>query len=146
MTEGVAVDLPTMERCCQNCACYMEVKNPANQLQSQGFCRRDPPGAERVRVQVPRLNSDGKTPAIDRQGRPVMETREQMAYVYRLSARNFTCFDGWRPLGTEPGDKWQSRFVLEKAEPAVRALSPELAEALEALLVGPTLTPPAPNE
>jgi hypothetical protein len=141
MTDGVAVDIPTTERRCENCACYMEVKNPANQLQSQGFCRRDPAGAQTVRVQVPRMGKDG-TPALDRQGRVVLESREQMAYVFRLSARNLTCFDGWRPIGTAPGDRWEARFALQQLQRA-GMIPEELVSAFAAFRIGPPLTPPA---
>jgi len=142
---GVTVNIPKTERCCLNCACYMEVQNPINKLAHQGFCRRDPPNAQTVRVERPRVLPDGK-PAMDKQGRPIMERGEQLAYVHRLTARELTCYDGWRPLGTRPGDRWEQRALLEKLLPALREVIPEeLADALEELKAGPLL-PEAAND
>jgi hypothetical protein len=124
MSGGVTVEVPKMARRCENCACYMEVKNPANPMEHQGFCRRDPATATPVRVNHPRLKPDG-TPVLDRQDRPIMEQRQDMAYIFRATARELTCFDGWRPLGTEPGDEW----LLNKLRRA-----------------DPPLTPPAAND
>jgi hypothetical protein len=120
---GVSVDIPLEARRCENCACYFEVRNPLNPLQCQGFCRREPPQSQQVRVDVPMMNGKGE-PMIDAKGKPRMEQKIQLAFVHELTARQMTCFDGWRPLGTQPGDDWRRDADLVRTALALTVIPP----------------------
>ncbi len=88
-------------RTCSACACYFESINPEDPKQFQGFCRRLPADMTKVRGQVPRLDGQGK--AVLRDGVPVMNSAEIIGFLYKPTQRDGTCFDGWRPKGTLPG-------------------------------------------
>jgi hypothetical protein len=96
----------TPARTCENCACSHLETNQLVPTEKQLFCRRDPAQAQRVRIEVPRKTRDGQP--VMRDGKPVMENGEGMAFLYRPVFGNLTCFDGWRPIGTLPGDKFQN--------------------------------------
>jgi len=117
MTEaGVSVMLPTTARNCSNCACYFTVPNPQNPLQSQGFCRREPASTAEVAVDVPMLDAKGQVMMQkDKTGTqiPRMERRKQLAYMFDLTNATSVCFDGWRPLGTQPGDDWRAHWFAQ---------------------------------
>jgi hypothetical protein len=91
------------ERCCANCACYWIQENANNPMEKQGFCRLEPPTATQVRVERPRMKNGEAV--LDRNNRPIMEPHTAWAYLYKPAMGNLVCFDGWRPLGTEPGEK-----------------------------------------
>lgn len=152
---GISVDVPLETRHCENCACYFEVRNPANPLQSQGFCRREPPQAKEVRVALPMMNGKGE-PMMGRDGKPRMEERIQLAFVHELTARQMTCFDGWRPLGTVPGADWRQEWLGVKVEKFLAARfkvggnyeldTQELLTYLREWRAGPPIVPPAAND
>jgi hypothetical protein len=156
---GVTVDMPIEARRCENCACYFEVRNPVNPLQSQGFCRREPPGAQQVRVTVPRLNGKGE-PLFMRDGKtPQVEEKVQTAFVHELTARQMCCFDGWRPIGTPPGVDWRhdwlasllerqlERIVLKQEIEGDKATTESLfLDGVREYRAGPPSGPPAAND
>lgn len=143
---GISVDVPLETRHCENCACYFEVRNPANPLQSQGFCRREPPQAKEVRVALPMMNGKGE-PMMGRDGKPRMEERIQLAFVHELTARQMTCFDGWRPLGTAPGADWRQLWLADCLEHTAAGLdSAEAQKIIRRFLAGPPTVPPAAND
>lgn len=94
-------------RTCAACACYFESVNPADATQFQGFCRRLPADMTKVRGQIPRL--DAQQRPVIRDGQPVMNSAEIIGFLFKPTQREGTCFDGWRPKGTLPGQ----RRVLE---------------------------------
>lgn len=139
---ALSVSLPATKRNCGNCACFFKVAHPQNPLVTQGFCRRDPPVAQQVRVEVPRLK-DGKTQA-GKDGKPIMEFKQQLAYVFAMTAPEMVCFDGWRPEWTRPGDDWGQQWGVRAAFKALDAHfgsttwdAGELLEALKVWAAGP---------
>lgn len=154
---GLRVQLPLTARRCGNCACYFEVSHPQNPLLKQGFCRLEPPSTAQVRVEVPMLDANGHPMMTkDKQGKPVprMEGRTQLAYTHDPTQPESVCFDGWRPLGTQPGDDWGQHELAQVAEQALIAIGdtmgPDMLELLQAALSrfrrGPNLTPAAAND
>lgn len=93
------------ERTCANCACFHHVPNPVSPSQNQGMCRLNPPQHKRVRVEVPRMRLGQSVMGKD--GKPVMEIGEADALFYAPMTAEMVCFDGWRPIGTEPGERWE---------------------------------------
>lgn len=96
------------ERNCANCACHHVQENKINKLETQSFCRRDTPTAAQMRGERPRVR-DGK-PDIDKHGRPIMENVMEVIYLYKPTMPDLTCFDGWRPIGTLPGERASTEF------------------------------------
>lgn len=91
-------------RTCINCACHSIQHDMTNPLLSQMFCRRDPPIAQQMRLERPRMR-DGKV-VMGRDGKTaIMEQVQEIVYMYRPTKHSLTCFDGWRALGTEPGQR-----------------------------------------
>lgn len=132
---------PLKGRECSNCACYFESSNPQDPGQYQGFCRRWPAEFSQTRGQVPRLDPVTKQPVM-RNGVPVMNNELITGYLYKPTRRLGTCFDGYRPLGTLPGDSAQQNIVrqalalLVEKEGGALPLAPEAREQLLALLNG----------
>ena len=100
MTEETKVDEP---RTCLNCACRFQAPSIETTTGLQSFCRRNTPGSQMVSVEVPRL--DRHKQPVFRDGKPVMEVGKARAYGYPPTEDSMVCFDGWRPVGTLPGDK-----------------------------------------
>jgi hypothetical protein len=153
---GISVLQPATARCCANCACYFVVPNPQNPMQSQGFCRREPANTAQVAVEVPMVNGKGEVMMQkDKTGRevPRMERRQQMAYVFDLTNASSVCFDGWRPLGTQPGDDWRAHWFAKMVSGALEEhgedanLEPgELLELVKSWAKGPALPSDAAND
>jgi len=102
-------------RVCGNCACFarmlpdgtvVETTEPGQDHAT--VCRRDPPAARFERREVPVIR-DG-APVMDR-GRPRMEARQVLQIGYRPMTETATCYDGWRKLGTLPGESTDSTRV-----------------------------------
>lgn len=93
-------------RSCANCACFYELPHPKNPLEKQGYCAKLPAIVGQVRLQVPRLDKDGK-PVVVRD-RPLMDSIEDLAFTHQPTCRALVCMDGWRPVGTLPGNSWAS--------------------------------------
>jgi|ERR1700678_83690 len=101
MTEETKVDEP---RTCLNCACRMQAPSVENTTGMQSFCRRNTPGSQMVSVEIPRLDRN-RNAIIGKDGKPIMEIGKARAYGYPPTEDSMVCFDGWRPVGTLPGDK-----------------------------------------
>jgi hypothetical protein len=123
-------------RVCLTCACHFAQKHPVNPLESQSFCRLKPPMAQQMRAETPRMR-DGK-PVMDRHDKPVMEAQTVIVYLYAPTQPGLTCFDGWRSLGTLPGEReFESPNLLDTVVGAMKKLSGDLEtnkefDALEA--------------
>ncbi len=129
------------ERNCASCACHAWMSMADGKLEegvittAQGIthnivCRRNEPGAQRVRVQAPVTYLSKTTGKMEvakdpRTGIPRMEDKEIMQIGHRPTAPDAVCFDGWRPLGTAPGEKWE-----------MKALEGELRAALQGFTGG----------
>ena len=108
------------DRNCANCACsFTQVSNVAG-VDHQLFCRRDPVQAAKIRTTVPAVNSKGE-PLFLRDGKTLRTQEvEQLGFLYRPVIATTVCFDGWRPLGTLPGDKWQNAQIDDQIERMVK--------------------------
>jgi hypothetical protein len=90
-------------RTCENCACSSMQKNLTNPLEAQMFCRRDTPMAQQMRMQRPTIR-DGKPVMMKADPtKPLMHEVTEIVFMYRPTLPGLVCFDGWRPIGTEPG-------------------------------------------
>jgi hypothetical protein len=78
---------PPTDRNCSNCACSFLAKHPQEIGRTQLLCRKGPP----LLVQQT---------ATDPEGRPV----RAVSLTYALTSPELVCFDGWRPIGTLPGE------------------------------------------
>lgn len=112
----------TNGRNCETCACSFIGKHPQLFGQEQMFCRRNPPLHARVRVQRPRLGLDKKIMA-GRDGKPIMETAEEDMYLYVPTTKTMVCFDGWRPVSTLPGDKFQGQKFEEMSAELMKSMT-----------------------
>ena len=110
-------------RNCSNCACYHEQTSALMAMQKQGFCRRDPPTAAQARVDVPRLDRM-KNPVIGKDGKPIMESVQQLVYLYKPTLPELVCFDGWRPMSCKPGERIASD--MDGLVQALRRLKDEM--------------------
>lgn len=90
-------------RSCANCACYFESANPNNPKEVQGFCRRAPAEMAELRMQEERRDLKGNV--VIKDGQPVMQPVKVIAYVFKTTTATGICFDGWRALGTLPGER-----------------------------------------
>ncbi len=138
-------DLPAT-RSCANCACFGRMASDGSMVETETdstpVCRRNPPGASRQRVEVPQLNPVTKEPIVDR-GRPRMVATQVIVIGYPATAPQAVCFDGWRPLGTLPGVRWESQRIvaaylpfLEKALVQSGVAAKQARELGDAMLTG----------
>jgi hypothetical protein len=108
MTNETLVDQISENRTCANCAC--SITQEANGIK-QLFCRLNPAIGKMVRTQVPRIIKG--QPQI-RDGKPVMEQGEMLGFMFAPTMASLVCFDGWRPMGTLPGDFSYRSSDMEK--------------------------------
>lgn len=104
MTTEIAdppVIVPTA-RTCENCACAKKDNHP--RFGPQLFCRRETANTTVLRVKVPVIRDGNPIPDKNRPGKFVEREEDALFYLYRPTLPELTCFDGWRPIGTEPGD------------------------------------------
>jgi hypothetical protein len=78
---------PTPERTCANCACAIIAKHPQEINRTQLLCRKGPP----IMLRQTGTLASG-------------EQFSGMTITYAPTSPELVCFDGWRPLGTLPGD------------------------------------------
>lgn len=131
-------------RTCQNCACYFESANRDDPSKFQGFCRRSPATLIQLRTEEPRLDLQ-KRPVM-REGKPVMNSVVLPGFVYQLTQREGTCFDGYRDKGTLPGELPSHAMlrtlgpVLLKVVKQATRLPPEIEQAMcEAFDIAPAI-------
>lgn len=99
------------DRTCSNCACYIEqIINPV--APPQGMCRRNGPVPAQVRIERPRINPITKQPMVSKvDQKPMVDITTENVFLYAPTALDKVCFDGWRPLGTQPGDNAQTSYI-----------------------------------
>lgn len=73
-------------RTCETCACSLLMKHPQHINESVMMCRRNPPLFVQQNV------------------RTEAGMATQQALTYPPTSKDLTCFDGWRPIGTQPGE------------------------------------------
>src|SRR5271156_6822026 len=108
MTNETLVDQISETRTCNNCSC--SIIQEANGVQ-QMFCRLNPAIGKMVRTQIPRIIRG--QPQF-RDGKPIMEQGEMLGFMFAPTMASLVCFDGWRPLGTVPGDFSYKSSDIEK--------------------------------
>jgi hypothetical protein len=128
MSETKTETTEEVKRTCSNCACCIVQQNAQNPMEKQSFCQRDTPMFTRIRVERPRMR-DGQ-PVIDRTGKPILEMGEEGIYLYKPTLPTLVCFDGWRPLGTLPGDDPVRTSYLSNVQPLLAAFR-RLAEDVQ---------------
>lgn len=125
------------------CACYFEQPNPENAAQTQGFCRRLPADMTAVRGLEPRIDRQGNPVLKD--GQPVMQPAQIIGYLFKTTRREGTCFDGWRPQGTLPGEtvvQTTLRQVRPHLEPLLTQVRPDIRPFVASLFgLDPVETP-----
>lgn len=147
----ITEDQPTPElpelRVCASCACFSamtekgEIIDPASNPEAMRVCRRNPPGGRMVRVEEPVHDPKTGAPVVDR-GRPRLQAKQVLQIGYQPTIETASCYDGWRPLGTPPGQRWESRHMVARLLPLLeRALvqsgmSAEAAEQIRDVLTG----------
>lgn len=99
------------DRTCSNCACYFEqIINPT--APAQGMCRRNGPVPAQIRTETPRLNAITKEVMLSKVDRkPITDITTENVFLYAPTGPAKVCFDGWRPIGTEPGDNAQTAYI-----------------------------------
>lgn len=104
------------ERLCANCACFARMGGDGALVETESdstpICRRDPPQANQQAVDVPVLDVTTGRPVLDRRGSPQVRREMRLLIVFRPTAAQATCFDGWRPAGTLPGARWETQRML----------------------------------
>jgi hypothetical protein len=123
-------------RTCANCACFARVKPDGKIVEddpeAQTVCRRSPPGARQVSVDVPVLNNG--RPVMDAKGAPRVQRMLAYQFGFQPTAPELLCYDGWRPLGTLPGDNHQFVRVLPLVAELTRGNSKVAQKIASAIL------------
>ncbi len=114
--------MTTEIRNCANCACSLEKENSLNKMEKQLFCRRNVAQAVPFRAERPRI-LNGEVMIDKRTNKPQVESFQDVAYMHAPTAPELVCYDGWRPIGTLPGDK-----SISAVEKAVRELYQEIID------------------
>jgi hypothetical protein len=120
---------------CATCACYFEQANPENALQSQGFCRRLPADMQQMRALEPRTDLQGNV-MLGKDQKPIMQPTQVVGYLFKPTKRDGTCFDGWRALGTLPGERnidTSVRHARDRLQPLLTEIPTHLRPFLAAL-------------
>lgn len=113
----------TGKRTCATCACALLVKHPIELNVTQLVCRKNGLMLASQQVEGP--------------GGKVMV---QTGLTYPPTRADSVCFNDWRPIGVQPGDKWRQEAMIRALGPvfmdaAQKAnLPPELVTALQACL------------
>lgn len=112
-------------RTCGNCACFAHMlpdgtvlprdSKPTEGMASpygQTVCRRSPPVGRWVEVEVPVFDPTTGAPVMRRPGVQRMERKQVLEIGYPPAVHTGLCYDGWRPIGTRPGDNAHLAEVL----------------------------------
>jgi hypothetical protein len=121
-------------RDCGTCACYFEQANPENPVMVQGFCRRVPAEMQQMRVLEERRDLQGNV--VMRDGKPIMQPTTAIGYLFKPTKKDGTCFDGWRALGTLPGERpieTSMRLATDRLGPLLGQIPKEVRPFLAAL-------------
>ncbi len=142
-------DLPD-ERTCANCACAARMTRKGELLaldtvdpDSFLVCRRNMPQASQTTNRLPRLDPVTREHMRTAERQPMYDTVTAVQIGYPASLPVATCYDGWRPLGTLPGERWDTsrmmrafRPMLEKALIATGLAKKQAEEMGRAMLTG----------
>lgn len=102
-------------RTCSNCACFARMQPDGSVLLGppppdetaigQPVCRRITPNGRYSLHDVPLFDPKTGAPINDARGRQRVERRNVLEIGYPPVVPEAVCFDGWRKLGTEPGER-----------------------------------------
>lgn len=138
-----AIDALPEHRTCANCACAARMNRrgefsdlAAVSAESFVICRRNMPQASETRTRQPRVDGKG-APVKNGQGAQVFDEVPAIQIGYPATLAEATCFDGWRPLGTLPGVKWETQRMAAAFVPVIeKALAQSGVSAKQARLLG----------
>ena len=88
-------------RTCGTCGCAVELGDPNNVAAKSLACRWQPPIARDQRVRLPDPSNPKRT--VD---------AVQRSFMHAPTTAEATCFGGWCPKGTAPGENWQFAQLL----------------------------------
>ena len=109
------------DRNCKNCACYTEVTlSPMAPAQPQ--CRRNGPVPAQIKYERPLLDPKTKEVMIGKDLKPRTEAVVENVFLYAPTGPDKVCFDGWRPMETEPGENAQTEFIKRTLKVAMNAI------------------------
>lgn len=114
-------------RTCANCACMLLMKHPVHINQTQMICRRNPPVVVQQRT----------------------EAGVQVGITQPPTSAEAVCFDGWRPIDTDPGEQWETKARLQNIANIMKSAVREgvIAKATaEAILRGLMVDGPAETQ
>jgi hypothetical protein len=127
---------------------YLALQDSTDPL-SFVVCRRNMPQASAVPNRQPRIDPATGKAVRNAQQQQVFEEVTMVQVGYPATLLEATCFDGWRPLGTPPGVRWESQRLMEVFRPFMEkaliqtGVSKKQAEEMgHAMLTG--LLPPRP--
>jgi hypothetical protein len=104
------------KRTCANCACHDTGTYPLTQ-QEMMVCKRNPPNGIPMRVRRPAIDPVTRQPRMAKRAdkpTPIMEEVQAVVVFYNPTSPDMVCFDGWRPMGTDPGDFAYKSSPIEK--------------------------------
>lgn len=133
----------TQPRTCATCACFTAMTPEGELLDTdaappdvQRVCRRNTPGARMVRAEVPVFDPKTGAPVMRRPGEQRTETRQIMQIGYAPAVSTGVCFDGWRPLGTLPGENYKLANVERTLLPLCAQIAAGNSQAARKLAEG----------
>lgn len=133
-----------MPRSCGNCACFAHMladgtvlEAPKAGAEAQTVCRRNTPGGRYVTIEVPVFDAKTGAPVLRRAGGEQRTERKQVLQIgFPPAVANGVCFDGWRPLGTEPGENYKVANIERVLFPIIAELAAGRTQAAKKLADG----------
>ncbi len=97
-------------RTCANCACFGRLQPDGTMAARDdekvpAVCRRFAPVTQRMRMMIPAIDAHGH-PITDRSGQQRMTEQVGFSMGYPATKPEAVCFDGWRPEGYLPGQRF----------------------------------------
>jgi hypothetical protein len=136
------IDQPE-SRSCGNCACFAHMLPDGTILErgntnpeGQTVCQRNPPGGRWTRVEVPSFDAKTGAPITGRNGQQRTEPRQVLQIGYPPAVETGVCFDGWRPVGTRPGENYKLANVERVLLPICGQLAVGNTQAAKRLAEG----------
>lgn len=130
-------------RMCANCACFAAMTPEGDVLdpdtapaELQRVCQRSTPGGRMARVEVPVFDPKTGAPVMRRAGEQRTEARQVLQIGYPPTVATARCFDGWRPLGTLPGENYKLANVERVLLPMCAQIAAGNSQAAKKLAEG----------
>lgn len=119
-------DIKKVDRTCATCACFGTENNPMIPGKTQTVCRLNSAMLAQAEIEQPVLDQN-KQPMFLKDGK-TLRTQKVITqfFVYPPMSAELTCFAGWRPIGTEPGQRGGVRddmdVIMNAMEPLLNAI------------------------